>query len=64
MVWGVVTRQGRESVMDRYRFADVLSLEDMVQDLHNRQPRGWADWVQTRRRWSDEMFDWLVYRER
>jgi hypothetical protein len=25
----------------------------------NWQPETWAEWVQKRRRWSDELFDWL-----
>lgn len=47
--------------MDLYDFTDVLSVEAMVRDLAAWQAQKWADWVQLRRRWSNELFDWLAY---
>lgn len=58
--WGAVTPAGRVATMEHYGLADVLSLEEMLADLEDWQPAAWRDWVQTRRRWSDELFDWLV----
>lgn len=61
LVWGVMSAEGRQSTMSHYRLADVLSIEMMLQDLQSWQPETWAGWVQERRRWSDELFDWLSY---
>ena len=63
LVWGVVTEEGRRAAMERYGFADVLGVEDMLRDLGEWQPREWADWVATRKRWSDELFNSLAYPE-
>lgn len=46
---------------EKYGFADVLSVEQMLKDLARWQPEAWADWVVRRREWSDELFDWLKY---
>jgi hypothetical protein len=62
LVWGVVTTAGRRAAMDHYGLAEVLSVEEMLRDLAEWQPAAWAEWIGTRRRWSDELFDWLAYR--
>jgi len=62
LVWGIVTPEGRSTAMEHYRFADVLSVEHMLRDLGEWQPQRWADWVATRRRWTDELFEWLAHR--
>ena len=61
LVWGVTSAEGRHAAMRHYGLADVLSIETMLQDLQNWQPETWAECVQKRRRWSDELFDWLSY---
>jgi hypothetical protein len=61
LVWGVVTDQGRRSVTGNYGFDDVLSIEQMLMELSEWQPRHWADWVGLRRQWTDELFEWLKY---
>jgi hypothetical protein len=61
LVWGVVTDQGRTSVTEAYGFADVLSVDQMLEDLGRWQPEEWAEWVGLRRQWTDELFDWLRY---
>lgn len=60
LVWGVVSPTGRSVAMEHYGFADVLSVEDILSDLGEWQPQEWADWVSTRRRWTEEMFAWLA----
>ena len=42
------------------RSADVLAVEDMLGDVAVWQPSAWADWLATRRRWNDELLDWLM----
>jgi hypothetical protein len=54
LVWGALTPEGRTTTMDRYGFADVLSVQDMLHDLAIWQPPTWAEWVAVRRRWTDE----------
>jgi len=62
LVWGLVSDEGRRAATEHYGFADVLSVEEMLRDLGDWQLRAWADWVGTRRRWTDELLDWLAYR--
>ena len=47
--------------MSRYGFADVLAVQDMLRDLATWRPKTWAEFAATRKRWSDELFDWLTY---
>lgn len=61
LVWGIVTPEGRSAAMDHHGFADVLGVEDMLRDLGEWRPKEWAEWVGTRRRWADQLFDWLAY---
>lgn len=61
LVWGVVSSDGRQAAKDHYGVADVLGVEDLLKDLGRWQPSRWADWVATRRRWTDDLFGWLAY---
>jgi hypothetical protein len=61
LIWGAVTDEGRDVVKKHYGFAEVLSVESMVRDLAEWQPQSWTKWVQLRRNWSGELFDWLAY---
>lgn len=61
LVWGVLTPEGRQAAIARFGFADVLAVEDMLRDLQEWRPGAWAAWVATRKRWADELFDWLSY---
>lgn len=61
LVWGVVSPEGRNAVAREYGFADALGVEDMLRDLSDWRPNVWADWLATRRRWNDELLDWLAF---
>lgn len=61
LVWGVVAPEGKEAAMARYGFSEVLAVEDMLRDLASWQPKSWAEFTATRKRWADELFDWLTY---
>ena len=61
LVWGAMTGKGRLDTMAHYGFADVLSIDDMLADLSRWQPDAWAKWVDTRQRWTDELFEFLAY---
>jgi hypothetical protein len=58
LVWGAATSEGRSAAVAR-GIADVLTVEDMLDDLHTWQPGAWHDFVAQRRRWAHELFDYL-----
>lgn len=58
LVWGAATPQGR-SAAAALGIADVLTVEDMVGDLHVWQPPAWRDFIAQRRSWATELFDYL-----
>jgi hypothetical protein len=58
LVWGAATPQGR-SAAAALGIADVLTVEDMVRDLHVWQPPAWRDFIAQRRSWATELFDYL-----
>jgi hypothetical protein len=58
LVWGAATPQGR-SAAAALGIADVLTVEDMVSDLHTWQPRAWREFIAQRRSWATELFDYL-----
>jgi len=60
LIWGALTAEGRNAVIREYNFADVLSVEAMVEDLRRWKAAGWAEVVEQFRRWSTELFDFLV----
>jgi hypothetical protein len=39
LIWGAVAPEGRDSVMNEYDFADVLSVDTMLADLHVGTPQ-------------------------
>ena len=41
-------------------FADVLSVEAMLADLHAWQPPAWTGLVGRHRGWTDELFDFMA----
>ncbi len=59
LVWGAVSDEGRRSVMEHYGFADVLSLEEMVNDLNGWQNPEWAAKLAELRDWTSGLFDRL-----
>lgn len=61
--WGAITPQGRDTVITQYGFADVLALEDMLQDLARWNVPGWADRVHEWQTWTEELFTYLVARD-
>jgi hypothetical protein len=60
LIWGAVAPEGRSAVIAQYDFADVLSVEAMVNDLRRWKPAGWVETLGQLRRWSNELFDFLV----
>ncbi|WP_041570813.1 MULTISPECIES: hypothetical protein [Thermoanaerobacterales] len=60
LIWGAVAPEGRSAVITEYGFADVLSVEEMANDLRRWQPTGWRKEVERLRHWSQELFDSLM----
>jgi hypothetical protein len=58
LVWGTSTEQGRSAAV-ALGIADVLTADDMVNDLHIWQLPGWQDFIAQRRSWATELFDYL-----
>ncbi len=60
LIWGAMTAEGRQATMETHGFADVLSVEQMLADLHTWQPESWLALVNRYRGWTDELFDFLA----
>ena len=58
LVWGASTPQGR-SAAAALGIVDVLTVEDMVSDLHAWRSPAWRDFIAQRRLWATELFDYL-----
>ncbi len=60
LIWGVVTDQGRKAVREKYGFADVLSIAEMIQQLQEWRSVEYRELIQRLRGWSNEMYDGLL----
>jgi hypothetical protein len=59
LVWGATSDEGVKSVSEAYGFADILSVETMLDDLRAWRNPGWTNRVRQVRSWSDELFSYL-----
>lgn len=62
LIWGATSDSGRKAVIAEYGFADVLSVETMLDDLHIWTPPQWTERINQLRYWSDELFSHLSAR--
>lgn len=60
LVWGALTREGADAVSEATGIADVLSVEEMLSDLHRWQDQAWTERVRVLGGWSHELFDYLA----
>ena len=60
LVWGAITSSGRDAAIADYGFNDVLSVEEMVQDLGTWQPDHWIEYIGRLQYWSEELFGFLT----
>ena len=56
LVWGHVTQSGRQAVAKHYGFADVLSVQDMANDLVRWGDASYQVFLHERARWCEELF--------
>ena len=60
LVWGAVSPQGREDVLAHTAIRDVLSVEDAISKLLADRNPEYLAFVEERRRWCGELFDFLA----
>jgi hypothetical protein len=59
LVWGAVSEEGRIATQDAYRFADILSVEEIIGELQNMYSPEWSQMVAMYRMWTNDLFDAL-----
>lgn len=64
LVWGATSAAGAEAVRERFGLADVLSVEEMLADLHRWHDDAWKERASELRGWSNELFDYLIAQAR
>ena len=60
LVWGAATPMGCADVREKFKLADVLTVESMVDDLTRSNDEDYVAMLEDRRKWLDEMFDGLA----
>jgi hypothetical protein len=60
LIWGATSDSGSKAVIDEYSFADVLSVETILDDLRVWMPTRWSERINELRHWSDELFTYLT----
>jgi len=60
LIWGSYNEIGRKDVRDRFGFADILSVENIVNDLNSWNNEGFSDLINRYDNWSSELFDGLL----
>ncbi|MFO7294702.1 MAG: hypothetical protein C0P72_001645 [Clostridia bacterium] len=61
LIWGAITSEGRQAAMERYGFADVLSVEMMANDLREWKPAEWCQKINELKQWSNQLFDSFIF---
>jgi len=59
LVWGSVTEEGRASVLRETGLADVLSLEQIINDLLAKDSQGYLGLIEQKATWCRYLFDGL-----
>lgn len=59
LVWGDMTAEGRRDVMEGYGFFDVISVSDVISKLRETKNAEFQEYIQKRRQWCCELFDFL-----
>lgn len=59
LIWGATSAQGRQAAMTTYNFADVLSAESMLDDLHIWNSAEWTLVIDQLKNWSNSLLTYL-----
>ena len=60
LVWGAATPMGCAGVREKFKLADVLTVESMVDHLTRSNDDKYVAMLEDRRKWLNEMFDGLA----
>lgn len=60
LVWGNTSEAGRETVIEEFAFADVLSVQDIINELIQAGEQRYLDFVEQRGNWCRQLFSSLV----
>ena len=56
LIWGAATPRGCADVREKFKLADVLTVESMVDDLTRSHDEAYVAMLKDRRKWLNEMF--------
>ena len=56
LIWGAATPRGCADVREKFKLADVLTVESMVDDLTRSHDEAYVAMLEDRRKWLNEMF--------
>ncbi|AEM79341.1 hypothetical protein [Thermoanaerobacter wiegelii] len=59
LIWGVVLPEGRRTVIEKYGFAEVLAVEDMIKDLRQWKPGEWIQRIEQIQGWVNQLLEAL-----
>lgn len=59
LIWGAVTPQGRETVIAETGLHDVIGLDRIISECADWRPETYCQLVSDRRRWCEELFQFL-----
>lgn len=60
LIWGEATEQGRDAVINVYKFHEVLTMVEIINELQLWKNSEYRQFVENRRCWSNELFDALI----
>lgn len=55
LVWGRVNENNKRKIVEHFNFHDILSIENMVNDLIEWEDVDWIKYVETKYRWMTEL---------
>lgn len=61
LVWGATTPEGRAAVVQRHRFAAVLTVAEVVADLQAWKSAPYRKLLESRRAWTNQLYDALLH---
>ena len=60
LIWGAATPRGCADVREKFKLADVLTVESIVDDLTRSNDEDYVAMLEDRRKWLNEMFHELA----
>lgn len=56
LIWGAATPEGRQIVMQKFGFSDILTIAEMISDLNEWGNEEFHSLIKSRAQWSTELF--------